>query len=137
HVNRCRTPQVAPEQADEQERRDGMARVTAEAEPRRNELVTPHRRSPARAAIAVEVAEVSNRAADVEEPLVLELHVCVGVERAVGRQPFDAPELPPVEVPERPLEDLRGLPPIHRRPGIPPLLIGPAQETEIVDLEAR
>src|SRR5882672_3674641 len=58
------------------------------------------------------------------------------VRRALGGQTFGRPELPPVEVPEAPLEDQERLRPIQGAPGVPALLVSTAQEPEVVRLEA-
>ena len=71
-----------------------------------------------------------------EEPLILELHMGVGVEGALRREAVARrPVLPPVEIPKRTLERLRLLRPVQTDPVVPLLLIGTEQEAEIVDLE--
>src|SRR5439155_16414589 len=98
---------VTLEVVDEEERRDGAALVSAKADPGRDVPAPAHRRPAAGAAVAVHLAEIAERPAEMHEPLLLELDVCVGVEAAIRRQAAGRPELPPVEVPKRALEQLR------------------------------
>src|SRR5258706_11444746 len=128
---------VTLEVVDEEERGDGATLVSAKADPGRDVPAPAHRRPAAGAAVAVHVAEIAERPAEMHEPLVLELHVGIGVEATIGRQAARRPELPPVEVPERALEQLRRFLPVQGAPGAPALLVGAQQEAEIVDLESR
>src|SRR6266566_7654685 len=107
---------VTLEVVDEEERRDGAALVSAKADPGRDVPAPAHRGPAAGAAVAVHLAEIAERPAEMQEPLVLDLHVRVGVEGAIGRQATGRPELPPVEVPERALEELRRFLPVQRPP---------------------
>src|SRR6266576_406013 len=99
------------------------ALVVLQAEPRRDVLIAPQRGSTARAAVAEDVAEIADRTANMHPPLILELSVEIGVRGPIGRQPAGRPELPPVEVPECPLEQLVRLLPVERAPVVPPLLV--------------
>ena len=61
----------------------------------------------------------------------------VGVERPLGGEPRGAPVLPVVEVPAQLAEHPVGLPERQVGPGGPLLLVGLAEEADVVDLEAR
>src|ERR1044071_5925460 len=107
------------------------ALIVLETEPRRDVLIAPDRRSAARAPIAEYLAQIADCPPDVDPPLILQLPVKVRVRGAIGRKPVAGrPELPPVEVPERPLEHLVRFLPVEGPPGVPPLLIGPEQNAQ-------
>src|SRR2546423_1768167 len=116
-------PEITLEEVQKDRWDNRGALVVLQAEPRRDVLIASQRRSTARAAVTEDVAEIADRTAHMHPPLVLELSVKIGVRGTIGRQPAGRPELPPVEVPECPLEDLVGLLPIERAPVVPALLI--------------
>jgi hypothetical protein len=96
----------------------------------------PHRRSAARLAVIVRRAELSNRSAGVDAPVVLEVDVQVGVVRRLEREAVVGPVLPPVVIP---LEALVVLPHVaieEPGPRCPRLLVGALQVPEVIDLEA-
>src|SRR6266566_1208615 len=83
------------------------ALVVLETDPRRNVLIDARGGPAARAPIAIHIAQIADGAAHVDPPLVLELTVKVGVRRSIRRKPVArGPELPPVEIPKCPLEQL-------------------------------
>src|ERR1700704_3031406 len=136
-AERGRVALVPLEIVDEHERRDDPALIAAKSRPRRDVSTAAHGGTTPGAPVAEDVAEIAQRAAHMKEPLVLELPMEVRVKGPIGGQTARRPELPPVEVPERPLKDLVRLLPVQGTPVVPPLLIGAKQKTEIVDLKAR
>ena len=128
---------IPSEEVDEEVGHDGLPRVPAEPDPRGKVWADTHGRSAACLAIVKHSAELSYRAAYVHVPKIVELHVRVCVDRALGRQPVRRPILPPVEVPKTLLENRERFEPVERGPVIPGLLVGVEQEPEIVDFEPR
>src|SRR6266566_8439799 len=128
---------LALEVVHEHLRDNRRALVVLEPKPWRDVLIASHRRPTPRAAVAEYAAQIADGAAHVDPPLILELAVEVRVRGPIRRQPVAGrPELPPVEVPERPLEQLVRFLPVEGPPGVPPLLIGAEQDAQIIDLEA-
>src|SRR6266545_7935514 len=97
-------------------RDDGTPLIVLNAQPRPEVLVAPHRRPTARATVAKNVAEVPQRPAEVDPPLILELRVEVRIRGPVGGEAVRGPELPPVEIPKHLLEHEGRLLPVQRRP---------------------
>ena len=72
-----------------------------------------------------------------DPPLIPELSVKVRIRGAIRRKSIAGrPELPPVEIPERPLEQLVRFLPVEGPPVVPSLLIGPKQNAQVIDFEA-
>ncbi len=138
HVNRLRMALITFEVIHPEGRDDRATLVQLDSAPRRDELIDPCRRAaPAGAPIAVHIAEVPEGATDMHPPLVFELCVHVGISGSIGGQPTRRPELPPVEIPKRPLERPGRFLPVQRAPVVPSLLIGPEQNPQVVDLKPR
>src|SRR5712671_2766229 len=83
-AERGRVALVPLEVVDEQERRDDPALVAAKSRPRRDVPAAAYGGTTPGAPVAEDVAEIADRAAHMEEPLVLELPMEVRVETPIG-----------------------------------------------------
>src|SRR2546425_2364442 len=136
-VDGLRVPHIAPPEVEEEVRHEHAAVVALEPEPRRDVGILAHCGSPPGAAITERGAELTDRAAGVHPPAVVQLDVRVGVRGPFLRQAAGGPVLPPVEVPGGALVEAGGVVEAPAEPVVPALLIGAQQEAEIVHLEGR
>ena len=136
-LRRLRAAAVAQQVVHPEFRHQRLAVVALDAGPGGDVGILADRRAAAGAAVAIGGADLAEGATDVEPPAVLELGVDVGVERTLGGEPVEAPVLPVVEVPAQLTEHLVGIAEGEVGPGSPHLLVGLAQEADVVDLESR
>src|SRR5690606_15008876 len=111
--------------------------VALDTEPRRDPGLDSHRRATTGTVpVAIDIPDADG-ASRVQPPAVVELDMHVAVEATIGRQAIEGPVRPVVQVPVEALEHLVRFVPAEGEPVGPGLLVGTAQETEIVELESR
>src|SRR4051812_682666 len=114
-----------------------MPVIAVDAKPRREIRILTHRWTTARRAIVERGAELTERAAHVPAPIVLERDVRVCIVCALDRHSLRRPVLPPVVVPLEAVVEEARLSVGVSRPRAPRRLICTAQEPHVVRLESR
>src|SRR3954465_3812099 len=98
-------------------------------------MVLANARTATRTAVVVRCSELTEDAAEMKPPVVLQREMKVRRVRRLQWQAARRPVLPPAVVPLKPLTEQPLVPIEEADPGAPRRLVGAAQIAEVVDLE--